>query len=105
VRRGARSAYVRYRIRSGPDGADLELLDVIDHENVAERFTHVVIGSGDGIFADAATSLAAASRWVTVVSRCESLSARLRLAACDVIYLNTIELVSSVGRQQPTVVA
>src|SRR6516162_9529679 len=39
--------HARYRVRSGPDGADLELLDVLEHENVAARFSHVVIGSGD----------------------------------------------------------
>jgi hypothetical protein len=44
----------RCRVRSGPDGADLELLDVLHGENVASRFTHVVIGSGDGLFARAA---------------------------------------------------
>ena len=76
----------RYRVRSGPDGADLELLDVLYHENVVERYTQFVIASGDGMFAAAAASLAAASRWVTVVSRRESLSTRLRLAACEVIY-------------------
>ena len=59
----------RYRVRSGPDGADLELLDVVASENVATRFTHVAIGSGDGVFAHAAASLAAAGVWVTVVSR------------------------------------
>lgn len=76
----------RYRVRSGPDGADLELLDVLEHENVVGRFTRFVIASGDGIFADTAASLAAAGRWVTVVSRRGSLAARLRLAACEVIW-------------------
>jgi len=65
---------VLHRIRSGPDGADLELLDVIDYGNVAERFTLVVIGSGDDIFADAVATLTAVSRWAAVVSRRESLS-------------------------------
>ena len=49
----------RYRVRSGPNGADLELLDVLQHEDVAARFTHVVIGSGDGLFSQAAANLAA----------------------------------------------
>lgn len=78
----------RYRVRSGPDGADLELLDVVWHENVASRFTHVTIGSGDGIFAAAAVSLAAAGLFVTVVSRRRSLSSRLALAAHRVIVLD-----------------
>lgn len=79
--------HARYRVRSGPDGADLELLDVLTHENVMERFSHFVIGSGDGSFAAAAARLAASHRRVTVVSRLQSLSARLKLAAHEVIYL------------------
>ena len=81
----------RYRVRSGPDGADLELLDVLYNENVPRRFTHVVIGSGDGAFAPAATSLAAAGARVTVVSRRHGLSARLALAAHEVIFIDPPE--------------
>src|SRR4030081_3428284 len=40
--------HARHLVRSGKDGADLELLDVLEHENVDTRFRHVVIGSGDG---------------------------------------------------------
>lgn len=80
--------HARYRVRSGPDGADLELLDVLLSENVAARFTHVTIGSGDGAFALAAASLAAAGIWVTAVSLRRSLSQRLALAAHEVIYLD-----------------
>lgn len=82
--------HARYRVRSGPDGADLELLDVLLYESVAARFTHVAIGSGDGAFAFAAASLAAAGVWVTVVSRRDSLSTWLRLAAAEVIYLDAL---------------
>ena len=77
-----------YRVRSGPDGADLELLNVLLHEEVAARFTRVVIGSGDGVFARAAASLATAGVRVTVVSRRDSLSSRLAFAAGEVIYLD-----------------
>src|SRR3984957_19822662 len=48
----------RYRVRSAKDGADLELIDVLEHENVATRFSHVVIGSGDGRFGGAPASAA-----------------------------------------------
>jgi hypothetical protein len=82
--------HAHYRVRSGSDGADLALLDVVRHENVANRFTHVVIGSGDHLFAEAAAHLAAQGVWVTVVSRRNSLSRRLALAACEVIYLDNI---------------
>jgi hypothetical protein len=79
-----------YRVRSGPNGADLALLDVLHYENVPTRFTHVAIGSGDGVFADAAAGLAAAGVWVTVVSRRCSLSRRLELAAREVIFLDAL---------------
>ena len=72
-----------YRVRSGPDGADLALLDILRHENVAQRFTHVAIGSGDHRFAEDATRLAALGVWVTVASRKRSLSQRLAVAACE----------------------
>ena len=81
--------HARYRVRSGPDGADLELLDVIWHEDVATRFSHVVIGSGDGTFVNAAQTLTDGGVWVTVVSRWGSLSPRLAHAARDVVYLDT----------------
>lgn len=87
--------HARYRVRSGPDGADLELLDVVFCENVAARFTDVAIGSGDGAFAGAAASLAAAGVWVTAMSRRRSLSPRLALAACEVIYLDALQPVTA----------
>jgi NYN domain len=80
--------HARYRVRSGPDGADKELLDVLLYEDVAARFTHVVIGSGDGGFGQAAATLAARGVAVTVASRPDSLSAHLRRAASNVIYLD-----------------
>lgn len=79
----------RYLIQSGPDGADLALLRVLEEENIAGRFTSVVIASGDGIFAAAASNLASSGLAVTVVSRRKSLSRRLRMAANDVVYLPT----------------
>jgi hypothetical protein len=80
--------HARYRVRSGPDGADLELLDVLLHEDVAGRFRHVVIGSGDGVFGAAAASLAMRGVRVTVVSRRDSLASGLARAAMDVVYLD-----------------
>ena len=82
--------HAHYRARSGPDGADLALLDVLQHEDVARRFTRVVIGSGDHLFAAEAARLAALGVWVTVVSRKHSLSPRLALAAHDVIFLDSL---------------
>jgi hypothetical protein len=81
--------HAHYRVRSGPDGADLALLDVLWHENVASRFTQVAIGSGDHVFAEPAGHLAAQGVWVTVVSLRHCLSPQLRLAAREVIFLDT----------------
>jgi hypothetical protein len=67
--------------RSGPNGADLALIDVVNTEAVADRFDHVVVASGDGIFAEMVARLTSAGAAVTVVSRPESLSRRLKLAA------------------------
>ena len=80
--------HARHLVRSGKDGADLELIDVLEHENIAARFRHVVIGSGDGGFSQAAANLLARGIRVTVVSRWGSLAYELAKAADDVIYLD-----------------
>jgi hypothetical protein len=49
--------HARTIFRNGHDGADLALLEVIDTEHVTERFTKIVIASGDGIFARAAEQM------------------------------------------------
>ena len=49
--RGLRVSGARHLWRSGPDGADRALLDVLENERVDERFERVTICSGDGIFA------------------------------------------------------
>lgn len=77
--------HARHLVRSGPDGADLALLDVIDGERIEERFDEVVIGSGDGIFAMSVVSLQRHGVPVTVVASPGSLSNRLRLAATRVV--------------------
>ena len=81
-------ATTRRLVRSGPDGADLALLGVLAHEAVAGRFQHVVIGSGDGIFALPAARLQSAGCTVTVVTRRGALSRELRLAVRDVRYID-----------------
>lgn len=73
--------------RSGPNGADLALLEVLDNELVDERFEHVTVCSGDGIFADAVARLAGSGIDVGVVAIQGHLSARLRIAARRVAYL------------------
>lgn len=100
----ARSAWfawpgdVRRLIRSGPDGADTALLDVIAAEGLADRFGHVVIGSGDGIFALPAARLQAEGCSVTVVAHQSALSRRLRLAVRDIRFMQTERAILSVSR-------
>ncbi len=91
----------RYLIRSGENGADLELLDVIRHEHVAERFSHVVIASGDGIFAPEGAGLVAKGCHLTVASRRDALSKRLRLAAHRVIYLDAPDMPTAPSQFRP----
>lgn len=77
----------RIVVRSGVDGADLALLDVLTEERIEERFDDLVLASGDGIFADVVASLGASGVNVTVVARSDRCSNRLRLAARDVVCL------------------
>jgi NYN domain len=79
----------RRLVRSGPDGADLALLDLLSVEQVHTRYDRVVIGSGDGIFALPAAKLQAAGCAVTVVTRGESLARELRLAVRDIRFLGS----------------
>lgn len=72
-------------------------MDVLAYEGVEQRFTHVTICSGDGIFADAASWLGSHGVHVTVVVGKGSLSARLALAAHDVVYLTDVEINSNYG--------
>lgn len=75
------------RVRSGKDGADLALLEVLTQERVAERFDEVVLVSGDGIFTEAVVALGAAGVKVTVVAHRTGCSKRLRMAASRVVFL------------------
>ncbi len=73
--------------RSGADGADLALLEVIDSEPVTRTCDQVTIVSGDWIFANALTSLAAQGITTTVVATRGHLSNRSRIAAHRVVEL------------------
>ena len=64
---------------------------MLEHEDVAARFSHVVIGSGDGMFGRAARHLRDRGVRVTVVSRPGSLARALARAAQDVVYLDIPE--------------
>jgi hypothetical protein len=71
----------RHLWRSGQDGADLALMDVLENELVDERFGQVTLCSGDGIFTEAAAWLAGRGVDVTVISLRWHLATRLELAA------------------------
>jgi hypothetical protein len=92
--------HARRVVRSGPDGADLALLGIIENENLAVRFDRIVIASGDKIFAEAAARLQGVGAKVTVVSRVDSLSRQLRLAVRDVRYLDAMpEVAPDIARR------
>lgn len=78
---------VRYVVRSGPDGADLALLEVLD-EHISERFSEVVLVSGDGRFAEAVATLEGEGVKVVVVAHREGLSRRLAMAASQALYFD-----------------
>ncbi|MGW0590362.1 NYN domain-containing protein [Streptosporangium sp. NPDC002607] len=78
---------VQLLARSGPDGADQALAEAARGDRMDQRFDRVVIGSGDGYFADLACWLAECGVHVTVVSQRESLSRRLRAEVSAVITL------------------
>lgn len=74
--------------RSGIDGADLALMEVLLEERVEARFDEVVLVSGDGIFTEAVAALGAAGVDVTVVAGRDRCSKRLRMAAGRTSNLN-----------------
>lgn len=84
----------RILLRSGPDGADLALLDVIEHEQVGGRFGKVIIASGDGIFAPACRRLRSCGVYVEVLSLPDRLSGELAASCSNVRYLTLSELES-----------
>lgn len=84
----------RVLLRSGEDGAESVLLDVIPSENVQRRFGEVVVGSGDGVFTDAVSQLGCLGVEVTVVANRRALSRRLRLAAKRIVLFDSEPLLT-----------
>jgi len=77
----------RHRWRSGPDGADLALLDVVHTELLHRRFGEAVIASGDRIFVEAVALLHSHGISCTVVADPAHLSRRLRMIADNIVEL------------------
>jgi hypothetical protein len=83
---GCNWPHIRLEVRSGRDGADLALLEVLD-ENVPARFERIALASGDGIFSAKISELAAQGVPTTVVGDRRSIARSLRMAASQVLYL------------------
>jgi hypothetical protein len=62
---------------SGRDGADLALLEVLNTEDIASRFTRVFIASGDHLFEPAARRLISQGVDVRIVARPTSVALSL----------------------------
>lgn len=61
----------------GPQGADTKLLEAAPLAWVARRFERLIVGSGDGVFADRLAGARACGLSVRLVSRPDALSVRL----------------------------
>lgn len=80
----------RLVVRSGTNGADLALLEVLSEERVEERFDQMVLVSGDGIFTERVAALGAAGLDVTVLAPMGHCSKRLRMAARRVLLFDRL---------------
>lgn len=85
-------AWPQARILAGrcEDGADLRLLTVMD-ENLAEKYTELVLVSGDWIFAQKVSELAGQGLPTHVYSHAAALSKRLQFAATTITTTITTE--------------
>ena len=77
----------RYLVRSGKDGADVCLAEIMCDEHLAERFERVYIASGDGGLAPFVAHVATLGAHTVAVSRAASISVQMRLAANETVYL------------------
>lgn len=77
----------RIILRSGKDGADIALINVVTDEHIGDRFDRVVIASGDGIFAQVAKDLLDKGVKVNIVCGRGKLAKDLRQKYFNVRYL------------------
>lgn len=80
----------RLVVRSGENGADLALLDVMMKEELEERFQELVLVSGDGIFSEEVARLGALGVHVTVLGHKDGMSKRLSMAASKTLHLSAV---------------
>jgi hypothetical protein len=84
---GLQLSGAQLRMGSGRDGADLALIDVLLDDLRFGRVSEVVLGSGDGIFADAMQPIRNSIEKLTVVAREGTISDRLMVIADEVLLL------------------
>ena len=80
----------QYVVQSGLNGADLALLGVLGEASMIDRFTEVVIASGDGIFAEAGTRLRRSGLKVGFVGRTGAISYQIVRSGCSCLELPSI---------------
>lgn len=81
------SGVATYSVRSGQDGADLALLNVMEDRQLTDRFQCVSIASGDGIFAGAGRVLRGRGHSVKFIAREFCLSQSILQIGCDCLLL------------------
>lgn len=80
------------RTASGPDGADLALIDAAPSSWVGTRFRRLVVGSGDHAFVPLAVDALEAGLEVVVVARRGTVAREFHRIGCEVRYLPEPEL-------------
>ena len=83
--------FARFLPGHGLDGADLALLSAIRSDRFRANVDHLILVSGDHIFAETLEALKLAGISTTVVAQYSSLSHQLRKAATHIHYLPNTE--------------
>jgi hypothetical protein len=91
----------RIVVGTGVDGADHALLNVLNNENIADRFDEVILVSGDGIFTDTVATLGSRGVTVTVVAHQSALAKRLQMAASQTVTFTPTRPTPKVQHEQP----
>ena len=91
----------RLHLTTGRDAVDHALIDEMTVDYIAPRFGRVVVGSGDGIFADAVRELRAAGLTVEVVAPRHGVSYRLYPAASNIVRIDVPRVCSHDGCRLP----
>ena len=82
----------RVIVRKGIDGADLALCDEILCSGYCDRFSEVVVASGDHIFAEHIAVVTGKGIKVTVYSQQRSLSGSLRRVGAELVFAEPFAL-------------